>query len=233
MLAYVIRHAESLSNIKQADGLNAGLSALGMRQAEALARRFESMSHGVSAIYSSPFSRCIETALPVAGVLDLPIRIRPDLCEHHHLPSGTTMNTDLPTADALRRQYSATALCPDHEGPFDWVPADETFDRLLARSRSLAAFLKSRWVGEDDVVIVFGHGSPIARLIEAWLIDEPGPSFRFIIDNSAIAALRHNNEISTLVCLNEVSHLQGLPAPDGSNYCSDGSIKTSPSSGYW
>ena len=77
------------------------------------------------------------------------------------------------------------------------------------------------------------HGSPVARLIEAWLTDRPGPWFRFTIDNGAVAALRHHDGVSTLVCLNEISHLRGLPLPDGSNFLADGGVKPSPASAYW
>lgn len=231
MLAYVIRHAESLSNINETEDLNAGLSELGRQQAEALSERFGALS--VSAIYSSPFVRCIETALPMAEVLNLPIRVRPDLCEHHYLPEGSSVDLGLESMEAIAGRCPRVIPCSDFGEPFTWIPADETFDQLLARARSVAGFFKRRWTGEDDAVIVFGHGSPIARLIEGWLINEPGPSFRFIIDNAAIAALRYHNDVSTLVCLNEVSHLRGLPAPNGSNYRTDGSIKTRPSSSYW
>ncbi|HVP13444.1 MAG TPA: hypothetical protein VMV94_19885 [Phycisphaerae bacterium] len=51
---------------------------------------------------------------------------------------------------------------------------------------------KARWLAPDNVVILIGHGSPIARLIEAWLTDDqPGASLRFTIDNAAVAALRY------------------------------------------
>lgn len=231
MLAYVVRHAESLGNLAQAEGLNDGLSALGIRQAEALAGRLAPAK--VQAIYASPFVRCVETAIPIARSLGLPIRIRPDLCEHHYLAPGTVADTALDDMETLQGRYPQILRCPDHAGSFDWAPADEPFEALLARVGTLAAYLKDRWRGEDDVVVLISHGSPIARLVEAWLTDRPGPSFRFIIDNCGINALRFADGISTLVCLNEVSHLAGLPPPAAANWAEGGLIKPQGVSGAW
>ncbi len=231
MLAYLIRHAESLSNLAQHKGLNDGLSALGMRQVEALTKRLAPAA--VRAVYASPFARCIETALPIARAMGLPVRIRPDLCEHHHLAPGADADTALGSMEDLSRRYPEVLRCPDHAGSFDWVPADETFEALLARIGALAAHLKDRWRGEDDVVILISHGTPVARLIEAWLTDRPGPAFRFIIDNCSINALRFQDDVSTLVCLNEVSHLTCLPPPAAANWTVDGLIKPRSASGAW
>ncbi|MFQ5430805.1 MAG: histidine phosphatase family protein [Phycisphaerae bacterium] len=231
MLVYAIRHAESLSNVRQAEGLNAGLTELGRRQAAALADRLRAA--GLAAVYSSPFARCIESAMPLAEALGLPIRVRADLCEHHHLPPGTRVDLGLEPMEHLGRRHPLVISCEDQQESPGWVPADETFSALVARMRRFAAFLKTRWTGEDEVVAVFSHGSPIARFIEAWLTDEAGPSFRFIIDNGTIAALRHLGGVSTLVCLNEASHLRGLPVPAAANFAADGTIRRSTGADGW
>ncbi|MFQ5412672.1 MAG: histidine phosphatase family protein [Phycisphaerae bacterium] len=231
MLAYLIRHAESLSNVGEARGLNDGLTDLGREQSEALARRMKGVA--VRALYSSPFRRALETALPLADACGRPVALRPELCEHHHLPAGSVADTELESVGEITRRDPRVIPCPDHAGSFEWVPADESFMRLVARVQSFAAFLKKQWPGADDAVVVVSHGSPIARLIEAWLVDEPGPSFRFIIDNAAVNGLRHHEGVSSLVCLNEVSHLANLPAPEAANYRDDGSIRHLPGSGYW
>lgn len=230
MLAYLVRHAESLSNLKQTDELNAGLSELGSLQTRAVAERL--IAARPVAIYASPFSRCIDTAVALARQVTLPIRIRPELCEHHHLPAGDERPHNLDTIEAIMDAHAEAVACPDFAGAFDWVPTDEPFEALLRRTRSFQAYLKERW-GEDDAVVVFSHGSPIARLIDAWLTDAPGPSFRFIIDNAAVSAVRHTAGVSSLVCLNDVSHLTGLPAPAAGNYTDERVIKPVPPSGYW
>jgi broad specificity phosphatase PhoE len=231
MLAYAIRHAESLANADQDDSLDAGLSSLGRRQVQALAERYASTR--ITAIYSSPFLRCLETAGPIARALNLSVRLRPELCEYHHLEPGTRVETGLQAIDTIVGRHSGVVPCPDHPGPFDWPPVDEPFAGVLARTKALATFLKSRWRDPEDTVILVSHGSPVARLIEAWLTDRPGPWFRFIIDNGALAALRYHEGVSSLVCLNEISHLRGLPSPKGANFAEDGSVRPVPASGYW
>jgi probable phosphoglycerate mutase len=231
MLAYAVRHAESLTNAGRDGGLNSALSPLGKRQVEALVERFAATP--ITAVYSSPFWRCLETALPIAERIGLPVRLRPELSEHHHLEPGTPADMGLDDVDTIVGRHPGAIACPDFRERFDWPPADESFDGVVRRTRSFARFLKARWTGTDDLVLLMSHGSPVARLIEAWLTDQPGPWFRFTIDNAAVAALRFHEGVSSLVCLNEISHLRGLPPPGLANFREDGSIKPQPPSSYW
>jgi len=213
MIAYVIRHAESLANTGLDESLNSALSERGRAQAAAIERRFAGCL--ARAIYSSPFARALQTAAPVARRLGLPVRVRPELCEFQGLPAGSVAELGLGGIAEITAQCAAAQACPDYADAFAWPPADETLSAMIARTRSFVAYLKGRWSGRDDVVIVFGHGSPIARLIEAWLTDQPGPGFRFMIDNAAVAGLRYVDGVSSLIYLNEASHLQSLDGGDG------------------
>jgi broad specificity phosphatase PhoE len=231
MLVYAVRHAESLTNAGLDEGLNSALSSLGEDQTSALARRFSGVR--ITAIYSSPFLRCLQAALPVAQAAALPVFIRPELSEHHHLEPGTAMDLGLDSVRDIVRRHPGVVPCPDYPGPFDWPAADESSGDVIARMRAFAAFLKHRWPDSEDTIVLFSHGSPIARLIEAWLTDQPGPWFRFTIDNAAVSAFRYYDGVSSLVCMNEISHLAALPAPKLANFRDDGSIKAVPPNGYW
>ena len=231
MLVYAVRHAESLANAGQTDSLNSALSALGERQVEALRRRFSVTP--LAAIYSSPFLRCLQTALPIARAVDLPIFLRPELSEHHHLEPGARADSELEAVREIVRRHPGVVPCSDYGGAYGWPPVDESSGEVIARMRAFAAFLKNRWRGPEDSVLLFSHGSPIARLIEAWLTDQPGPWFRFTIDNGAVSAFRYYDGVSSLVCMNEISHLRELPAPQRANFREDGSIKSVPPNGYW
>lgn len=212
MLAYLVRHAQSLANAKLDTSLNSGLSPLGLKQVEALERRFSGTQF--TAIYSSPFRRCLETALPIAGRHGLPVRLRPELCEFHGAAPASLLSTELIDADQLAARHPSIIPCPDCASPFNWPPADEPLDAMVGRSRSLAQFLKDRWQEESDSVLIVGHGSPIARVIEAWFTDRPGPSFRFVIDNATVNLLRSRRGFSSLLQLNDTSHLAGCIDPD-------------------
>jgi len=230
MLAYLIRHAESTSNLEQTDSLNSRLSDLGRRQSDALAARLRSAAP--EAIYCSPYQRCLDTAAPLAAGTGLPIRVRPDLCEFHYLPPGAIRSTELPALAGLVESNPGVEGCPDWNAAFEWPTVDEPLDALLQRTRGFADELKSRWTGDESVVVI-SHGSPIARLLDAWMTVERGPSFRFIIDNAAISAVRHYEGVSSLICLNDVSHLAGLPAPAAANYRDDGTLRAVPPTPYW
>lgn len=226
MLAYLVRHAESLTNADLSKSLNPDLSPLGVRQVEALANRFRPIH--LSAIYCSPFRRCLETARLIAVEKGLPIRIRPELHECHHAPAGTRIDNNLGDLAEILRSTPIATTCEDWSGPVIWPPADERGKDLFTRMHAFATYLKHRWEGSDDAVLVVSHGSPIAKLVDSWLSESPGPPYRFVIDNAGVSALRQKNGVSTLVCLNEMSHLAGLPSPEIANYNADGSVKLAP-----
>jgi broad specificity phosphatase PhoE len=232
-LAYLIRHAQSIANVSATDDLDTALSPLGHRQADALAAR---LGHSpVCAVYSSPYRRCIETARPIASTLGLPTLLRTELCEFHQLQGGGGLPQPLQPIGQVLSRFPSLAACPDSAEPMAWPSMAESLDELVARMRRFVEFLKRRWRGAEDTVIVVSHGSPIARLIEAWLTDcrAAGPSFRFVIDNAALSAVRLHDGVSSLVCLNDVSHLTALPAPESANYRADGSIKPIPPGSWW
>lgn len=231
MLLYAVRHAQSLANAALDPGLDSSLSELGQTQAQRLAERLKSQR--IVAIYSSPFRRCLDTVQPLAKSRGLPILLRPELCEYHHVAPGSDSRRAIPPVESILQACDASIECPDHEGPLIWPMIDESLGNLIARVQSFVAFVKGRWTHPEDVVIVISHGSPVARLIEAWLTNTPGPSFRFVIDNAALTALRFHQGVSSLVCLNEVSHLRGLPSTNAANYHDDLTIKAVPPSNYW
>jgi len=80
---YLIRHGQSAGN---AEGRFGGhgptpLSDLGRRQAEMTANILA--KEGIAAIYSSDLQRAVETAEPLAKLLDLPIHQSPAFRERH------------------------------------------------------------------------------------------------------------------------------------------------------
>ncbi|HKQ46646.1 MAG TPA: histidine phosphatase family protein [Phycisphaerae bacterium] len=213
MLVYLVRHAHSLANAGEDEGLNSGLSPLGMRQVDALTRRFADTQF--TAVYSSPFRRCLETALPIAALHLEPVRLRQEIFEFHGLTSVSGIESGLPGVEELVGHHPGRVVaCPDCDGPIYWPALDEPFEAMVARAQAFAAYLKGRWRGEKDKVLVVGHGSPIARLIEAWLTDRPGPAFQFVIDNATVHLLRFRGGVSSLLQLNDTSHLTGLIAPE-------------------
>lgn len=223
MLVYLVRHAESLTNARKSKSLNPALTPLGFQQVERLVRRLSAAN--LAAVYSSPFERCLATALPIAAAGNIRVRLRPELHECYHLPHGQRVESELGELDDILKNHSSLELCPDYDGQWVWPAHDESSDELDGRMRSLADHLKARWGESDAAVVLISHGSPSSRLVHGWLAEGTCPSFRYVIDNATISALRFYNGVSTLACLNEASHLVGLSAPEIANYNADGSIK--------
>jgi broad specificity phosphatase PhoE len=88
----------------------------------------------------------------------------------------------------------------------------ESVETLAARMRRFVDHLKAAWGDHnDDVVAVFSHGAPVARALEAWIIDTPGPEYRFSIVNAAVNLVRFRDGVSTMLALNEGRHLKDCP----------------------
>jgi broad specificity phosphatase PhoE len=233
MHALAIRHAESRTNAGESTDPDAGLTEHGRQQARRLSQRLAGMAANepsgsprrFTAVYSSPYRRAIETAEPIAAALDLPIRLRPELCEFHFQSTLDLTNFRLPDCKVLEASFPRVRRDPDYNGDWTWPPLNESLPDLIARQKRLVAHLWSRWTDPSGtgvspvggkavppVVILIGHGAPIARFVEAWLTDEPGPSYRFVIDNATIQCLRYADGLRSLLALNEASHLLGLRA---------------------
>lgn len=208
MIVHAVRHAQSRTNAGLDTSLNSDLSPCGARQVERLVDRFRGLQ--IRAVYASPFNRCLQTALPIAEALGLPVRVRGELFEYHGLERGGTADLKLHRPGAFALRQDGIRLDSDVPDIEHWPPVDETRQDMIERTRSMARYLMVRWPEPGDEVLVISHGSPIARLIDAWLTDAPGPSFRFVIENATVNTLRHEKGVRSLMSLNEASHLVGL-----------------------
>lgn len=206
MLTYFIRHAESQANAGASNSPDSGLSEFGRLQAMRVADRLAGA--GLRAIYSSPLRRSVETAMPLAERLDLDVWVRPDIAEHFWDGFSNLENfTPCALAD-LVAVWPRVKLDPSlPPGMWDWPVWPESEETLAARMRQFVLHLKSRWIAPEDVVAVFSHGAPVARGLEAWIIETPGPVFRFDIANATANLARLREGVSTLVMVNEASHL--------------------------
>lgn len=231
MLVLICRHAESENNANASADPDSALSALGRAQADRLAERIGRSR--AAAVYSSPYRRALETALPVAARLGMPIWPRAELCEFQGNSRLDLTGFSPPTVDAALRTAPRTAPEP---GTPDGEPSpanSETLAECIARQRRLIAHLRARWTGENDIVVLIGHGLPVARFVEAWLTDTPGPAFRFLIENAAVSCLRSAGGVASLVALNDSGHLAGLPPARGSFLRGDGAFEAAPPREYW
>ncbi|MFO0972886.1 MAG: histidine phosphatase family protein [Phycisphaerae bacterium] len=183
-----------------------------------------------TAVYSSPYRRALKTALPVAARLGMPIWPRAELCEFQG-------NSRLDLTGFSPRRWTPrlrTARNGAEPGTPDGEPSpanSETLAECIARQRRRSRL--RAWAGENDIVVLIGHGLPVARFVEAWLTDTPGPAFRFLIENAAVSCLRSAGGVASLVALNDSGHLAGLPPARGSFLRGDGAFEAAPPREYW
>lgn len=211
MLTYFIRHAQSQGNVGASNEPDCTLSDFGRLQVLRLTQRLAGA--GVRAIYTSPLRRSIETAMPLAERLDLPVWVRPDIAEHFWEGFGNLRSFEPCGLAELMAAWPRVRLDPTlPPGLWQWPTWPESVEALAARMRGFVLHLKQRWMDEQDVVVVFSHGAPVARGLEAWILDVPGPEYRFRIRNATVNLVRLHEGVSTLLAVNEASHLVGLEA---------------------
>ena len=85
---YVVRHAKAGSRGHwTGDDRQRPLSKKGIKQAEALVEILAPFP--ITAVYSSPFLRCVQTVEPLARARKLPLKQTPSLAEGHGLAGAT------------------------------------------------------------------------------------------------------------------------------------------------
>jgi probable phosphomutase (TIGR03848 family) len=152
----LVRHGQTPTTGKllpgQAPGLH--LSDDGKKQAEAAAARIAKLKR-VTAIYASPLERARETAMPIARVRDLAVRIERGLMD---LDVGKWTGERL---DKVSKRPEWTAVQRNPSG-FRF-PDGESFMEMQARMTETLMKLVERHRG--GVVIAVSHADPIKAVV--------------------------------------------------------------------
>ena len=131
---YLVRHAKAGERrLWDGDDIDRPLSPKGWKQSEMLAARLETL--GVSALYSSPYVRCVQTLQPLADRLGRAVEIDQRLSEDEpfepmlemlsEVPDGAVMSSHgdiIPaTIGALERRGMEIRTPPDWRKASVWV----------------------------------------------------------------------------------------------------------------
>jgi probable phosphoglycerate mutase len=198
-----VRHGETDSNRQ---GLALGradvsLNGTGRLQAERLAVALS--TEPIVAVYSSPLSRTVDTARPIASAHGLAVQIEPRLIE---MDIG---ELDGLTFTEVRDRYPGLLEAwVAHEGPSQAVPGGE---RLIdVQQRAAEAVCSLAEYHPDEAICVVTHNFVILSLLAGI----------FAIDLSGFRRLRHavagitTLEISSdrqrLLGFNDTCHLAGI-----------------------
>jgi broad specificity phosphatase PhoE len=196
----LVRHGETSANV---DGiwhgsLDTALTARGRSQAERVAEHLARTRADASALYASPLARARDTASPIARRLGLAPRYEDDLREYD---LGAWEGKSYAELVREHRLFERMRREPDWQ-PGGGESARQVAERLAGRIGAIA----EQHAGER--VIVVTHGGALTLAL-GWLIDRELAAWRRVMDNCALSELVFAPEPS-LVCFNEVAHLEGL-----------------------
>ena len=187
MRLLLIRHAESQGNFeRRLQGRREfPLTERGLAQAQALAERLVSLP--LSAVYSSPVGRAIQTAEVIAAEACLDVIAEPRLQEYDfgEAVSGLTWREI--------REQQPDIIEAFRSGRYDFpaYPGEEGRAAFQDRVRVAMGDIAERHEGRD-IVAVITHAGPIAL----FLFDVLGKEYRrpipFVLDNAAITTVEVN-----------------------------------------
>ncbi len=200
---YIIRHAEAEGNLyRRIQGwYDSRVTDLGLRQVEALEKRFENTHF--DAVYSSDKTRTRVTAGAIYKSRNLPLTETPDLRE---VNMGEW--EDAPWGNIER--YDRSQLSYFNNDPEKWsVPGSEHFfdtqKRMLKTLRSLAK------KHDGETIALVSHGAAIRCLLCA-ILGVPSERINDVrhCDNTAVALLYVDGDDIKVEYMGDSSHLGEL-----------------------
>jgi broad specificity phosphatase PhoE len=202
---YLVRHGATQLSAEDrfAGDIGVDLSADGRSQAERLAVRVR--DHSISAIYSSPLSRAVETARIVATGCGLEPRLSDGLREIHHGHWEGLTRQEVETRFAV--EYAAW-----EEDPFTFAPeGGESGVSVLARAFPALREIVVRHAGLN--VLAVSHKATI-RLILSSLLGFDPRGYRDRLDQApaCLNVLDFRDPVrARLMLFNDTSHYSDRP----------------------
>ena len=199
---YLVRHGESVYN---AEGRiqghqDAGLSELGFRQAELIARRLA--SERFDAVYSSDLVRASATAEAIASRHNLPVHLTPLLRE-----SKLGVVEGLTNAE-IEERYPETIHHWRRRPLTARPPGAESIEDVIGRARR---FLDETLPGHShgSRLLVVGHGGSVRGVIIAGL-DLPTDLYRQLYLSHASLSIIELGDDPRIRLLNDTCHLDSV-----------------------
>jgi phosphoserine phosphatase len=179
------------------------LTPLGKAQAKAVARR---IAEGWTPpmIYTSPMSRCVDTARAIAEACGAAIETLADLTD---LDYGEFHWRTYEDARINAPELYQTWMSQPHLVRF---PKGESLQDMVARGGNVLRLVLERHAGERDCVVLVGHDS-INRALLVQLLDQPLSAYWRT--QQAPCCLNEIDVVAgriTAVRINEAGHLEGL-----------------------
>lgn len=212
---FLIRHGLTAQTGKVLYGQTPGISLdhRGRAQAQDLARRMAPVR--LTAIYSSPLERCIQTVEPLAAANRLTVKPSEALIE---------MEAGAWTGKSLAQLRRTRAWRTVQKAPSDFsFPDGESF--VEAQARAVAEVVRIARRHRDGRVAVSTHGD-IARILVAHFAGVPLDGFqRLVIDTAAVSVMQVNGDRAHVLLVNDTGGMDRFgkhPTPPWEAPGSDG-----------
>jgi len=203
---WIARHGQTEANKA---GLFCGhsettLTELGREQARALGRRLAGID--VRALYTSDYSRAMDTAAIALAGRELTPSVDPGLRELHY-------------GDWEMQREREIRKTPDHAAQFDLMrredpawhpPGGETTADVRARTFAALNAIVARHKHQD--VLIVSHGTAINCMLAEVLGMAPSHVFRFAVANGGLSCVQVFGSRLVVTLLNETAHLEALSA---------------------
>ncbi|MEU8610953.1 bifunctional RNase H/acid phosphatase [Actinoplanes sp. NPDC048791] len=199
----LVRHGETAMT---AQGRYSGrgdvpLSEQGEAQAMAAAGRVAGISRDVTAVVSSPLTRCTRTAELIAAELgNVTVTVMPELieCDFGDWEGLTFAEVRERWPDELDRWLDSTAVAP---------PGGESFKTVSKRVRGALATLQSAY--PSGTVVVVSHVSPIKLILRDALAAGDAFLHRLFLDAAGVSTMDMWPDGGIAVrSVNETAHLR-------------------------
>jgi len=202
-LLFLIRHGLTAQTGRilygQAPGI--ALDHRGRAQARALIERFDGVR--LTAAYTSPLQRCVETVVPLAEAHRLEVRLRDPLIE---MDAGSWTGKRL----ASVRKQKAWATVQREPSAFAFPGGGESF--VDAQERVVAELLAIARRHPRGRVAVGTHGD-IARIALAHFLGVPLDAFqRIVVDTAGVSVLAIERGHGHVLLVNDTGGLRAFGA---------------------
>lgn len=197
-LLFLVRHGLTAQTGHRLYGRTAGigLDARGVAQADELVTRFDGVR--LTAIYSSPLERCVQTVAPLAKARRLAVRTDDSLLE---MDAGDWTGRTL----AQVRRTAAWRTVQRTPSAFTFPGGGETF--TAAQARVVAGIDRLAGRHRRGSIVVATHGD-IVRIALAHYAGAPLDEFqRIVIDTSGVSVVLLGGDRPHIVLVNDTGGL--------------------------
>lgn len=199
----LIRHGETVANRENIfrGRKDFPLNEVGLKQAQALANHlYEQINRlgRISSIYSSPLSRALDTALPIAKKFGLDVIIEDNFTNISLGQWEGVSHREI--AEKFPEEYHLWRTEPEKLR----IPGGETLSDVQKRSVEATTKIVKQHQGETVAIVT--HRAVLKPLI-AGLIELPPPYFwKIHIDNASYCVIYHQPERGFMLYQSNVNH---------------------------